>query len=153
MKINEIIKEGDDNLKGRFYSALKGNQPVILAYSEGKNRNLDIRGVPVSLKEWEKVMNFALSDTQKQYNDFMATRVAIGLRDFMYEMGTDEDEYKFVPGRESSVVLYIQGPEHYLEELAEMIKANRKDINVDEVHVFPEGRKDVSGPILRLWWD
>jgi hypothetical protein len=153
MKITEIIREGDDNIKGRFYSALKGNQPVILAYGEGSGRNLDIHGQPVSLEEWHKVMSFALSDTGKQYNDFHATRVYREFKDLLYALSIGEDEVKFIPGREGSVVLYIQGPEEYLKELADEIDHTKEEFRVDEIHFYPEGRKGVSGPALRLWWD
>lgn len=154
MKITEIIKESDDNLKGRFYSALKGNQSVILAYGEGSGRNLDIRGTAVSLDEWQKVMDFALSDTDKYYNDFTASKVADEMRGLLYEAGIGEDELKFIPGRENSVVLYILGPEHYLKEMEEEIQAASKYFcRVNEVNVYPDGRKDTGGPALRLWWD
>ena len=152
MKINEIIKEGDDNLKGRFYSALKGNQPVILAYGEGSGRNLDITGQPVSLDEWHKVMKFAV-DPDGHYNDFSADRVHREFKDLLYALSIGEDEVKFIPGREGSVVLYIQGPEEYLKELADEIDHTKQEFRVDEIHMYPEGRKAVSGPALRLWWD
>ena len=153
MKINEIIKEGDDNLKGKFYAALKGNQPVIMAYGEGPARNLDIHGQPVSLTDWYKTMKIALGNTMGSYNDFSVERVYREFKDLLYALSIGEDEVKFVPGRESSVVLYIQGPEEYLKELADEIDHTKQEFRVDEIHMYREGRKGVSGPALRLWWD
>ena len=152
MKINEIIKENDS--KGRFMSALKGNQAVILAYGRGSGQNLDIRGVPVSLEEWRKVMNFALSDTNGQYNDFEVDQVADNMLGEMFDLSIGEDELKFVPAREYSVALYILGPENYLKELAEAIKASRGYFsNVNEIDVSKQDYKNIKGPFLRLWWD
>lgn len=152
MKINEIIKEGDDNIKGRFYAALKGNQPVIQAYGEGSGRNLDIRGVPVSLEDWHKTMKIGV-DPDGHYNDFSATRVYREFKDLLYALSIGEDEVKFVPARESSVALYILGPEEYLKELKDEIEHTKEEFRVDEIHFLPDGRKDVKGPALRLWWD
>lgn len=149
MRLSEILNE---NEKDKFSAALKGNMPIILAYGEGSGRNLDIRGVPVTLDQWEKTMDIATDGDG--YGEFEPKKVARALRKWPGATGL-----KYVPARENSVALYILGGPGDLEELSDFIEQNRDAFcSVDEIHTYPEGRKPISGgsipgPVLRLWWD
>lgn len=148
MRLTEILNE---DIKGQFYAALKGNQPVILAYGEGSGRNLDIIGVPVTLDQWVKTMDIAVGGG---YNDFEPKPAGRDLKDALRDISISPDELKFIPAREGSVALYITGPEHYLRELGEYLdEANF----AQEVHFYPDERTTkggtIPGPVLRLWWD
>ena len=143
MRLSEILNEND---KAKSYAAIKGNQPLILAYGEGSGRNLDIRGVPVTLDQWEKTMEIAVEDG---YGEFEPKKVARAFRQWPGAAGL-----KYIPARENSVALYVLGGPGDLEELAAFVEQNRnKFCRVDEVNVYDQGYKETQGPVLRLWWD
>jgi len=143
MRLSEILNEND---KAMFHAAIKGNQPLILAYGEGSGRNLDIRGVPVTLDQWEKTMEISV---EEGYGEFEPKKVARALRQWPGAAGL-----KYIPAREGSVALYIIGGPGDVEELSAFVEKNRKAFClVDENNVYNEGYKNVPGPCLRLWWD
>lgn len=152
MKLSEILNE---NEKDEFYRALRGNQKIITAYTEGPMRDLNIIGRPVSAAEWQKTMEHALSDSGGQYNDFDAHRVGESFKQYMYEMDLQENELRFIPGREGSVVLYITATNATdLEELADELESHGSSFsNPDEVNLYPNGQRGIPGPVLRVWWD
>ena len=153
-KLMETLQLIEDE-KEVFVDSLKGNQKIVVAYKED-TRSLDIRGVPTSLGTWHRIMTRALAQDggDGTYNDFSVNEVAAGLRDAIVQLGIGETDVKFIPGRESSVVLYITGAYETLEALGDYIQKNRRSFGrVDEINALESGYQDFSFPVLRLWWD
>ncbi len=129
-------------------------QEVVRAYDEDDDiRDLDMRGTPVSLGDWEMIMSKALEDSGGEYGEFIVREVALALNRAIEEL--DLRTLTFRPGREGSVVLYIHSNDYDdLEDLEEYIRRYRELFNqVDELYLYEEGYKEVPGPVLRLWWD
>lgn len=156
-KLMETLQRIDDD-KDEFVDTLQGNQKIIPAYDDDDpprgTRDLDIRGEPTSLGTWHRIMTRSLAHTDGGYNDFEVDAVAYAFRDSIHELNIGEDELKFIPGREGSVVLYITGPYDYLEDLGNYINDNKELFkNVQELNAYEDGGRHFSFPVLRLWWD
>lgn len=156
-KLMEILQYIEDD-KDEFVNALKGNQKIVLAYSDDDSprgtRDLDIRGIPTSLGTWHRIMTRSLAHTDGGYNDFEVDSIAAAFRDAMHELSIGETELQFIPGRENSVVLYVTGPYDLLKELGNYIHNNGELFkNVNELNTYEDGGRHFSFPVLRLWWD
>ena len=147
----------DENDKDSFVDSLQGNGDIIPSYSDYDppkgTRNLDIRGEPTTLGTWNRIMTRALADSDGEYNEFNIDNVTKAFVDAIQALGVGEREFQFIPGRESSVVLYVAGEYEKLEDLGNYIHSNRRKFSsVDEIDAYEESRH-FSFPVLRLWWD
>ena len=152
MRIIEIMSEDKDALEKINEDAT--GQEVVLAYDEDDDiRDLDMRGTPVSLGDWEMIMSKALEGSGGEYGNFIVREVARALGQAMKDLNLRT--LAFRPGREGSVVLYVHSDSYDdLEDLGEYIHRYREMFNhVDELDLHEGGYKDVPGHVLRLWWD
>jgi hypothetical protein len=136
-KIRQISETTNDSYFG-------DNAVIIDAYSEDDDlRNLDIRGVPVSLDDWHELMIEALADWGGQYNNFDITKVYPSLRTL-----PEVDKLGFIPGREGSVVLYIttNGNAELAKQVSQHIGKDKRFIKFDELFMKTDDT-------VRIWWD
>lgn len=137
-KLQRII-ESDDDADMNFGK----NAKVVRAYEEGESRNLNIRGVPCNLDEWNAIMQAAVPEG---YNDFEVEKVYNILATMPGMM--EEDRVFFIPGREGSVVVYIwtKGDKELANQIGRFLQSEKRALRFQEIHK----QKD---DLIRLWWD